>query len=204
MSSHAASPTLVSPEEYLARERQAEVKSEYFDGEVVAFAGASERHNLIVANLVYTLLGQLRDGPCRVYPSDLRVWNPLRRTYTYPDVTVVRGERRFADDQRDVLLNPTLLVEVLSESTEKRDRGIKSEQYRRIESLSTYLLVSQDSPRAELYRRYGELQWMLTEALGITDVLELDSVDCTLALRDIYYNVLDPGSSEHANSTDHG
>jgi Uma2 family endonuclease len=204
MSSHAQT-ALISPEEYLEEERKAETKHEYYDGEIVAMSGASLPHNLIVANLVAALHLQLRGTSCRVYPSDLRVWNPERRSYTYPDVAVVCGEPQASDERRDVLLNPTLLIEVLSDSTEAKDRGEKSEGFRRLVSLQEYLLISQTEPRVERYRRYGERQWMLSEALEMGDVVELDSIGCTLALKDIYENVLgteaDPGANTNA---DHG
>jgi Uma2 family endonuclease len=120
---------LLSPEEYLTTEREAQEKSEYFGGKVVAFAGASPAHNAIVFNLVGVLYPQLRGRPCRGFPSDLRVHIPVTGSFTYPDVVVVCGEPVFHDQQRDTLLNPTLVVEILSESTEQRDRGIKAEHY---------------------------------------------------------------------------
>ncbi len=199
MSSHPET-ALLSPEEFLEAERRAETKHEYYDGEIVALSGASLPHNRIVANLIAALHPQLRDTTCSVFPSDLRVWNPARRSYTYPDVVVVCGEPQASDERRDVLLNPTLLIEVLSESTESRDRGEKAEGIRRLESLQEYLLVSQAEVRVERYRRYGERQWMLTEALDRGDVLELDSIGCTLALQDVYQNVLgDPGTNTTAD-----
>ena len=160
----------------------------------------TERHNLIVANLIIALGAQLRGGPCRVYPSDMRVRNPVTNSYMFPDVVVVCGESRFADEERDVLLNPTLLIEVLSDSTERKDRGEKSEAFRRLESLQEYLLVSQFGHRAECYRRYGERQWMLTETLALEEQIELDSIGCALALRDIYENVLPSDAGEGAST----
>ncbi|CAN5820298.1 Uma2 family endonuclease [soil metagenome] len=180
---------LLSPEEYLVAEREAEQKSEYFGGEVVAFAGASPAHNAIVFNLAGVLYPQLRGRPCRGFPSDLRVHNPVTGSFTYPDVVVVCGEPVFHDQQRDTLLNPTLVVEILSESTEQRDRGIKAEHYRQTESIQEYLFVRQDKPHVEHFRRYGPRQWMLTEASDLNDALELPAIGCTLALRDIYDKV---------------
>jgi Uma2 family endonuclease len=191
MATRADKLSRMSPEQFLAMDRAAERKSEYYDGEVVAMTGASLRHNRIVANLIAALHGHLRRGPCEVLPSDMRVWNPVRRSYTFPDVVVVCGRPLLADEQRDVLLNPTLLIEVLSDSTESLDRGAKAEGFRRLESLQEYLLVSQREVRVERYRRYGERQWMLTEALDAGDVLDLDGVGCTLALSDVYENVFD-------------
>ena len=180
---------LLSPEEYLAAEREAEEKSEYFGGQIVAFAGASPRHNVIVANMIAALVVQLRGRPCTVYPSDLRVHNPVTGSFTYPDIVVVCGEPAFQAQHADTLLNPTLLIEVLSESTEQRDRGIKAEQYRQMESVQEYLFVRQDRPHLEHYRRYGPRQWMLTEASDLNDILELPAIGCTLALNDVYDKV---------------
>src|ERR1700757_5307277 len=126
--------------EYLALERKAEYKSEYFDGEIIAMTGASEKHNLIVTNVIGELRQGLKERPCRVYPSDMRVKIPRTRTYVYPDVIVVCEEPKFDDDYRDTLLNLLLIVEFLSESTESYDRGRKFIQYRKIDSLSEYIL----------------------------------------------------------------
>jgi Uma2 family endonuclease len=142
-----------------------------------------------------------------VYPSDLRVWNPITRSHTFPDVVVVCGESRLnGDGENDVLLNPTLLIEVLSPSTEAKDRGGKAESFRRLDSLQEYLLVSQFEPHIEHYRRYDERQWMLTEATHLADALELGSIGCTLALSDIYQNVaVSPAEDDAAHTdSDHG
>src|SRR5919206_4091804 len=152
----------LSPEEYLAIERKAEYKSEYFDGVVYAMAGGSERHNLIAANIIIALGVQLRDRPCRVYPSDLKVRVPNSRKFFYPDVSVVCGETQFADEERDVVLNPIVVVEVLSESTAAFDRGKKFQSYQQIESLQEYLLVSQDEFVVEHFLRQ-EGGWFYTK-----------------------------------------
>lgn len=176
----------ISPEEYLEAERLAETKSEYLDGRVYPMPGASFAHNVIVANLVATLHRQLKGGPCRVLPSDLRLRVPLTGLYTYPDASVVCGEPDLEDGHRDILLNPTVLIEVLSDSTERHDRGRKAEHYRRIESLQEYLLVAQAEPRIERYRRQGEREWVLTEAIGLEESIGVDSIGCVLVLRDVY------------------
>lgn len=180
----------LSPEAFLARDRAAEARSEYYAGEVVAMAGASERHNLLVTNLVRLLGNQLQGGPCRIYASDMRVWNPAQQSYTFPDVVVVCGERRFADEQRDVLLNPTLVVEVLSPSTERKDRGKKAEGFRQLASLQEYLFVSQEAAHVERYRRYSARQWMLEETTQ-DDAIELAPAGCTLALQELYAGVFE-------------
>ncbi len=137
----------LSPQEYLAMERQAETKSEYYAGEVFAMAGASRKHNLIVPNLAYLLVGQLKSRSCEVYNSDMRVKVSATGLYTYPDLAVVCGKPRFDDDQEDTLLNPTVIVEVLSKSTEAYDRGEKFAMYRALESMTDYLLIAQDIAR---------------------------------------------------------
>jgi len=186
--------TILTPEQYLEIEREAEYKSEYYQGEMFAMAGAQEAHNLLVANLVAGLHQQLRSRPCRVYPSDMRVRVSATGLYTYPDVVVVCGEPRFLDEQQDTLLNPSLVVEVLSPSTEAYDRGRKSEHYRLIESLGEYLLVASDRLHADLYTRQPDGRWLLTSAGRLEDSLDLESAGCRLALVDLYEKVGLPGS----------
>lgn len=176
----------LSPEEYLALERKAEFKSEYMDGVVYALAGASPRHNLIVANIIIALGGQLKARPCRVYPSDLRVRIPSSKGFFYPDVSVVCGDDEFADDERDVILNPTLIVEVSSETTAAFDRGKKFLSYQQIGSLQEYLLVSQDEILVEGYSKQGNDTWLYTKVTGLEGSLSLPSIECELALKDVY------------------
>jgi len=178
-----------SPEEYLERERGAETKSEYLDGEILAMAGASRAHNLIVGNLVGELRARLRGRPCEVYPSDMRVRVRETGLYTYPDVTVVCGAPELQDAHQDTLLNPTLLIEVRSPSTEQDDRGWKGAHYRRLPSLLEYVLVRQDEPSIERYRRHGEREWLITEVEGLGETVELASVGVTLPLEEIYERV---------------
>jgi len=180
-----SSPAIVSVEEYLAADRTAESKSEYYDGVVYAMSGASLRHNLIVTNLITTLKNGLRGGKCRVYPSDLRVSTPSRRRYFYPDVTVVCGSAQTADERNDILLNPTLLIEVLSDSTAACDRGRKFLSYQTIPSLKEYLLVAQDEPRIECYRRQTE-GWLYTQVFSPEAAVNLESLGIELALAEIY------------------
>src|SRR5215210_5387372 len=176
----------LTPEEYLAVERKAEYKSEYVDGVIYAMAGGSERHNLIAANTIISIGVQLRGRPCRVYPSDLKVRVPNSKRFFYPDVSVVCGETRFADDERDVILNPVLIVEVLSESTAAYDRGKKFLSYQQIESLQEYLLVSQDEEIVEHYVRKSNDTWLYTKAIGLGETIILPSIECEVTLRDIY------------------
>ncbi|HEV2707884.1 MAG TPA: Uma2 family endonuclease [Pyrinomonadaceae bacterium] len=176
----------LSPEEYLAIERKAEYKSEYVDGVMYQMAGGSERHNLIAANLIISLGVQLRERPCRVYPSDLKVRVPNSQRFFYPDVSVVCGEIRFANDERDVILNPVIIAEVLSESTAAYDRGKKFLSYQQIDSLQEYLLISQDEELIEHYVRQSNDTWLYAKASGLTESIALPSIQCEIALRDIY------------------
>ena len=176
-----------TPEEYLDRERQAEYKSEYFAGEIVAMAGAKRKHNLIGSNITISLGTQLRDAPCEVYANDMKVQADKARQFSYPDVVVVCGEPQFRDDQDDVLQNPTVIVEVLSPSTEAYDRGEKFLRYRRLESLQEYLLVTQNERRVEHFTKQGDGSWRMTEMTEGS--LALASVGCTLAFDDIYNKV---------------
>src|SRR5437588_11212941 len=178
----------LSPEEYLTIERNAEFKSEYFDGVAYAMAGGSERHNLITGNLVTELNVQLRAAPCRVYPSDMKVRLPNSKRFFYPDVSVVCGEVQFADEAKDVILNPILIIEVLSESTEAFDRGKKFSSYQQIESLREYLLVAQDEFVVEHYLRQED-GWLYTKASGSDADLALPALNCRMALSDIYNKV---------------
>ena len=172
----------------MALEREAEYKSEYVNGHIVAMSGASRRHNIVAGNISREISTQLRGRPCESYISDMRVRVSETGLYTYPDVVAVCGDIRFADDQNDTLLNPTLIVEVLSSSTEAYDRGDKFAHYRRLESLQDYLLVSQETARVEHYVRQGE-KWVLSEASALTDMVQLASIQCNLALEDIYDKV---------------
>jgi Uma2 family endonuclease len=187
--------TFLTPEQYLVIERAAEYKSEYYNGEMFAMSGAREVHNLIAVNLCADLHRQLRPRPCRVYMADMRVNVSASGLHTYPDATVVCGEPRFLDQTRDTLLNPDLIVEVLSPSTEAYDRGRKFEHYRSIESLREYLLVSTDRMIAELFTRQPDGRWLLTAAGRIEDVLDLQSVGCRIALADLYEGVDLDGAS---------
>ncbi|NOX62597.1 MAG: Uma2 family endonuclease [Chloroflexi bacterium] len=179
----------LTPEEYLAREREAETKSEYFDGRVYAMAGATETHNLIVTNLVMNLGLQLKKRPCKVYPSDMRVRSRAYRSYTYPDVTVVCGKAEFEDDRRDTLLNPTVIIEVLSPSTAGYDLSRKFDHYRSLESLREYVLAAQEWMTVYQYVRQPDDRWLLTAYQGRRAVVKLESIDCELPLADIYDKV---------------
>lgn len=187
----AAQPqALLRPEEYLAIERRAAWKSEYIAGEMFAMAGASRRHNLIVANVLRVLGNQLLDSPCNVYPSAMRLKIPKTGNYTYPDVVVARGEEQFEDEALDTLLNPVVIIEVLSESTEAYDRGKKFAQYQSMASLVDYVLIAQDSIGIEHYvRQHDTTTWSYTAFHDLADVVPLQAVGCQLACKDVYAKV---------------
>jgi len=169
-------------EEYLMIEVQSDYKSEFFDGEIYAMAGASYNHVQIAENTFISLRTQLKQKSCHAHMLDLRT--KAGSAYTYPDVLVICGEPIFSD-RYDTVANPTVLIEVLSDSTEKTDRTIKFEKYKQIETLKEYLLISQNEARFELFRR--------TDAGWLSDVstatMQLKSIDCTLTASDVYEKV---------------
>ncbi|HEX8459026.1 MAG TPA: Uma2 family endonuclease [Pyrinomonadaceae bacterium] len=181
--------TYVAPEEYLALEREAEYKNEYFDGEIFAMVGASRKHNLISLNVAVILHAQLRNRPCEVYTGDMRIRIESANIYTYADVTVVCGEPKFEDGYLDTLLNPDVIVEVLSKSTASYDRRQKFAFYRTIESLTDYMLISQDNFHVEHYAKQPDGRWLLSDYRAVEDVVPLDSLPCSLPLREIYGKV---------------
>ncbi len=181
----------ITPEQYLEAERAAiGVKSEYYDGYIYAMAGASFAHGVITINLATALHNKIARRGCAVIANDLRTRVAYRGLYTYPDVVVICGKPQFIDGEHDTLTNPTLLIEVLSPSTEGYDRGFKSSQYRKIESLREYALVSQKEPRVEIYQRRENQQWLISEAAGLDSSIHLESVDCDLSLGDVYQNIV--------------
>jgi Uma2 family endonuclease len=175
----------ITPEQYLEIERKAEYKSEFLNGEMFAMAVGSSPHNIICWNILRDLGDQLRKRPCIAYTSDQRVQVEATGLYTYPDVAALCGEPKFLDEKRDTLLNPSLIVEVLSPSTEAYNRGRKFTHYKKIESLAEYLLVSSEEMQADLFRRAPDGSWKLVSAEKPEDVLELQSIGCRLVLADI-------------------
>jgi Uma2 family endonuclease len=188
----------VTPADYLAAERKSAQKSEYINGHVYAMAGASRVHNLIALNTASELRAQLRGRPCEAYVNDMRVKVERTGMYTYPDVIGLCEEPRFEDENVDTLLNPTVIIEVLSPSTERYDRGEKFAHYRRLESLREYVLIAQDIRRIDHYRRDGDT-WVLTEVSEPESALVISSISCTLQLSDIYDRVDFPteGAVQH-------
>ncbi len=188
----------LSPEEYLEIERKAEDKSEYYKGEMFAMSGASRRHDRIVVPLTILIGQHLKGKRCETFSANMRVLATPSGLYTYPDLSVACDEPQFADPHVDTLTNPTLLVKVLSPSTENYDRGKKAKLYRAIPSLQELLFIAQDSYEVELYRRQPDGTWSLIEARGLESAIALTSIGYTLSLRELYERVL--GDSENAGS----
>ncbi len=191
----AALKTRYTPAQYLAMERDAEFKHEYYDGFITAMAGGSREHNRIARNLARQFDNQFEDRECEAFTSDTRLCVSSTGLYTYPDVMAVCGERRFENIEGvESLLNPTIIVEVLSPTTEGYDRGVKFALYRQLPSLKEYVLVSQDQVLVERYTRQGQ-DWVLSEFRTLGDTLQLASIDSAISLRDIYAKVEFAGPS---------
>jgi Uma2 family endonuclease len=209
-------PYRFTVEEYLAFERASEERHEYLDGVIYAMdgsaspqamAGESEDHGTICMNLSGILFAQLRGTPCRAFSKDTKVrCGPYRShtregLYAYPDLVVVCGPRQYHDQARDVLLNPTVLVEVLSPSTEAIDRGDKLHRYRRwLPTLTDYVLVAQDRPVIDHYHRTTAGQWELETLEGLDAYLHLSSIACTVPLADVYERIVFPEAEEDLTS----
>lgn len=178
-----------TPDEYLVFERASDTKHEYWDGQIYDMAGASDNHETVKTNVVTSLNTQVRKRDCKVYSSDMRV-KVDKRTYNYPDVVVVCGERKFDDSEHvDTLLNPHVIVEILSPSTKDHDRGEKSRRYRTLESLQAYLLLAQDRAYAEVFTRQPDGGWLINEIKGLHATVALEAIGCTLVLADVYEKV---------------
>ena len=196
---------LYSAEEYLEFERQAEERHEYLDGFIYAMAGESPLHADISANLVGLLHEQLRDSPCRVRTKDTKVRSgPTQRRimkglFSYPDVVVICGEPQYHDEHRDVVINPRVIIEVLSESTEARDRGVKFHRYQTWSpTLTDYVLVSQQAPLIEHFERQADGSWSYHVYQGLEESLTIKSINCTLKLSDVYARIVFPEESDEA------
>ncbi|MDE0089581.1 MAG: Uma2 family endonuclease [Candidatus Poribacteria bacterium] len=183
--SSAAARTYLTPEEYISFERKATIKHEYLKGQIIAMSGASFAHNFITLDTATQLNIQLMGGDCQVAASDMRVKVTKTNAYFYPDIVVFCGEPISEDNNFDTLLNPTVIIEVLSPSTETYDRGEKFEDYKQIESLKEYVLVSQDKVLVEHYIRQ-ETEWLESKYRELDDVVQLRSIECELRMRDIY------------------
>ena len=179
----------LTEQEYLALERSADARHEYHAGTVTAPAGGSALHSRIALNALTALQVRLTGRPCRVYGSDLRITIPHSRSFVYPDGSVVCGEERFSDERQDALLNPTLVLEVLSPSTEGHDRGRKFAWYRTIDSLQDYLLVAQDTRRIDRFTRQSDVLWSFRSYAGADDVLVLPSLSIELPVAAVYQQI---------------
>ena len=178
----------ISEEEYLVREPQSEYKSEFRDGRVVAMSGANPTHDLIVVNLLAQIHHQLEKRPCRVNTGDVRVKVAAAHFYTYPDVSITCGPSQYDPRDRVALVNPTVIIEVLSPSTQAYDRGEKFDYYKKLDSLREYILIAQDRVRIEHFTLEGG-RWTARELLSLDEDLALDSIGCRVSLREIYAKV---------------
>ncbi len=175
----------LTEEEYLRIEREAQTKSEFFDGQMFAMSGGSLNHSFIASRLIAIFDRQV-SGSCRVSTSDLRIHIPAFKTYTYPDCLILCGEPQLVSDQKDNLLNPMLIVEVLSPSSEAYDRGKKFEMYRSIASLREYLLIHQDRRHVEHYSRQEEDSWLLRECFGSEATVSIARLSVEISLAELY------------------
>ena len=185
----AVAKTVLSPQDYLAVERLADFRSEFYRGEMFAMAGASWEHTLVKDNMAHEARNQLKTGPCHVLTSDLRIKITATGLYTYPDIVIVCDEPQFEDMVMDTLLNPRTIVEVLSDSTEKYDRGTKFGHYRQLPSVQEYVLVAQDRPLVESYVRQADDRWVLTVFSGLERTFAFAAIPVQIALADIYHGV---------------
>ena len=182
--------SFISEEKYLELDRAAEHKSEYYDGEMFAMAGAGMAHNQIVFNTSIAIGIQLRGKSCQGLPSDMRVRIGAAARYSYPDITVVCGKPQVLDNRKDILLNPTVVIEVLSPSTADFDRSFKFVAYTAIPSLRQYVLIATDRASIEVFTRQPDGLWSPpVKATQLDGSIELESVGCCLALADVYDRV---------------
>jgi Uma2 family endonuclease len=184
----------VSEDEYLRLDRAAEYKSEFLDGEIFAMSGGSLRHSLLAGKWTALMINTLTGRNCHVFTSDARVRTSKTGSYLYPDVSVVCGGSKTHENSNDILINPQVVIDVLSPSTAGYDRGKKFERYREIESLRDYVLVHANSPHVEHFARQQDASWIFREYRGPEAVVPIASLDCTVSLAEAYSGVLDlPG-----------
>ena len=186
----------VSAADYLAFERVAEARHEFVDGQIVAMSGGTMRHATICDNLLIAVAKRLRGSACKPFSGTLRMKVSETGNYMYPDLSVICGEAQLEDNRQDTVLNPRLIVEVLSPSTERHDRVWKFRNYQLIPSFEEYVLVSQDEPLVERFLRQGEVGWLMTSVAGIDQVVRFESVGIELPLAEIYEDVVFGPSQE--------
>ncbi len=192
-----AAPKLrLTAEQYLAIERKAAYKSEFYDGEMFAMAGASRHHSRVKENLIVEIGSRLKGSRCRSHSSDMRVKVSASGLYTYPDIVIVCGEERYEDVHVDTLLNPQVIVEVLSDSTANYDRGKKFRHYKRIASFQEYVLVAQDEPVVEQFVRQPDGKWSQSSVEGLDAEFAFATVPVALSLADVYAGVEFPDAEE--------
>ncbi|MEI9945253.1 MAG: Uma2 family endonuclease [Chitinophagaceae bacterium] len=179
----------ISPEKYLEMERASEEKHEYYKGEVFAMSGASWQHNVIVKNINTLILPFLKGKPCDMFGSDLRIHIPENSLYTYPDFSIICDKPEIESEEKDIAINPTALIEVLSKSTKNYDRGTKFNLYRNIKTLKEYILIDSTSVSIEIYKYNGDNSWQLTEFKELSDNFFISTIGLTLFLKDIYEDV---------------
>lgn len=179
----------LTPEEYLAAEAVSEIKHDYYQGEIFAFAGATVNHNQIVSNLSAALHGAFQNRNCRVFSNDMRLWINSQNLFTYPDIVAICGKLEFYENRNDTITNPHLIAEVLSESTQDYDRGQKFMFYRAIESLREYLVIDQYSIHVEHYSKGKDNHWVLTDYNNLEDTISIPAIDFSISLTDIYDKV---------------
>lgn len=189
MTMQASTKTYFSPEEYLELETLAEYRSEYYDGQIIPMAGGKPNHNQLAINLTSALNYHLRKKPERVFMSDLRLWIPNCRLYTYPDVMVVNTPLDFAENRQDTIVNPLMIAEILSDSTEKYDRGDKFRMYRTIASFKEYLLISQTAMQVEKFTKNDANQWVLSEYSTKKEQITFDFFEFEITLDELYDRV---------------
>jgi Uma2 family endonuclease len=179
----------ISEHEYLLFEREALDRHEYYKGEIFAMSGASYKHNVIEDNLRGILHGYLKGKKCRSFGSNLRVHVPKNTLYTYPDILVVCNDPKFVDNEFDTLLNPSVIIEILSPSTANYDRGAKFNLYREIETLNEYLLIDSTNTHVVSYLKNPDLTWTLFEYKDLSDILKINTIDLQIVVADVYAGV---------------
>lgn len=182
-------PKIYSPEEYLKLEQKSEYRNEYRNGEIIAMTGGSINHNRIIRNLARLLEINLEGQPLEFFISDLRLWIPDYNQYTYPDIMIIKGEPIFQENRNDIVVNPSIIIEVLSKSTSSRDRGDKFSYYRSIKEFQEYILVDQYKIHIEHFSKTSDGNWLLKESSQKDGILKLTSVNCEIPYQHIYQRV---------------
>ena len=181
----------ITPEQYLELERAALEKHEYYQGEIFAMSGASFRHNVIFKNTYLKLGVKLAGKPCQPYGSDLRIHIPSNSLFTYPDISIICGKPEMTDEVMDTVKNPTVIIEILSKSTQDYDKGQKFTLYRDIESLKEYILIDSQSVRVEKYCKNSDGSWTLRDYKDIEDTFIIESIGEDMSLADFYLSAFD-------------